>query len=255
MLFPDGSPVMAAISDSAKGCTFHTSSYHATIDGLPFNIFDTAGMNEGETGSLMNKDAIGNLHRLVRGLAAVESSGIHLLVFVVKLGRITDSTIKNYKLFYQTICSESVPIVLVATHAENASETWWGDNEAEYRRQGMSFKGQASITAIRGKLKRNRYTLQEEYDESKEPLMNLILQNHLPNTKGWKKPMVRILICSIYNTYIFNSHCNDLAYVEMVRLYISWFGKTFGTSPQALLGYNDLYLLEGTGTGGRQGGC
>ncbi|KAF8188219.1 hypothetical protein K438DRAFT_979986 [Mycena galopus ATCC 62051] len=153
--------------------------YTVNVDGKRDNIFDTVSLSEDKSGLLSDQDAITNLYCLVCRLSSTQSDGIRLLVFVVKLGRITGNMIKNYTIFHQSICKQTVPIVLVITHAETADEDWWRKNGPEYRWEGMTFNGHGCITDPKSELKSSRYSFQEEYDEMREALMNLIFGNCL----------------------------------------------------------------------------
>ncbi|KAF8143147.1 hypothetical protein K438DRAFT_1634143, partial [Mycena galopus ATCC 62051] len=156
-------------------------------------IFDIVGFNNGKNGLISDRDAIANLYHLIRRLSSTQSDSIHLLVFVVKLGGITGNMIKNYMIFHPSICKQKVPIVLVITHAETAAENWWPKNGPEYRWEGITFNGHACVTAWKGRLKSGRYTFQEEYDETREALMNLIFGNCL-GSDGWKSSVVSLFL-------------------------------------------------------------
>src|SRR5262245_54795882 len=99
---------IAPVSDRAMGLTFSTKPYKKTIDGEHFTIFDTIGLNEGSCGTVKAKDAVQKLWDLINHLA----DGVHLLVFVMRAPRITQTCEQNYKLFFETLCQRRVPIAI-----------------------------------------------------------------------------------------------------------------------------------------------
>ncbi|KZP12313.1 hypothetical protein FIBSPDRAFT_836354, partial [Athelia psychrophila] len=90
---------ISKVANTARGCTFQSTSYDMNIGARTFRLWDTAGMNENEKGSVAAKDAIINLYKLMDGL----QSGVGLLVYCMR-GRIKETTVKNYKLFYEGFC-------------------------------------------------------------------------------------------------------------------------------------------------------
>lgn len=171
----------AATSNRAVGVTFSSSKYERTIRGRPFHFFDTVGLGEGEEGTVPTRAAIQNLHRLISAL----DKGINLLVFVFR-GRVQDTTLKNYQMFFQTFCQEKVPIVIVVTGLEREKDMnqWWIENKDAFDRQGMKFSDCACITTIKGREVNGAWTLQKRYDQSKLRLEDLIMKTY--NTRPWK---------------------------------------------------------------------
>jgi len=170
---------VAETTSNAKGCTFQSTPHNVEIAGKVITLWDTAGLNEGNKGKVVAKDAVVNLCCLLRGL----KDGVSLLVYCVR-GRIKETTAGNYLLFFQAICQSNVKIVLVATGLEEESsmDDWWTRNEGAYRSEKMFFSGHACITATKGKKKNGTYLYQDEYDESKEKMLELI------GTHGFGKP-------------------------------------------------------------------
>jgi hypothetical protein len=119
---------------------------------------------------------------------------VHLLVLVMKLPRITESAVKNYRVFHEFFCQKQVPIILLTTHCESEENIgdWWDKNRYDFQKQGMTFDAQACITAVKGKRKATGYIFQEEYDTSKEQVKELLTAQY--REEGWKKVRLQFLI-------------------------------------------------------------
>ncbi|KAF8899489.1 P-loop containing nucleoside triphosphate hydrolase protein [Gymnopilus junonius] len=141
----------ADISSGAKGCTFESTVYSGAIQGNPFNFYDTVGLGEHSSGTVDSAKAVGHLYQLVKRLA--NSGGIHLLVFVIKCGRVTEAMVKNYSLFFKGFCEEKLSIVIAVTGCENDEpmDQWWVENEDSFRNAGMVFDGHACVCASKGR--------------------------------------------------------------------------------------------------------
>ena len=179
---------VADTSSGATGCTFKNAGYDVDICGIPFRLHDTAGLNEGDEGRIPNSDAIVQLYTLLKRL----DDGLSLLVFCMKAPRLTESAPSNWKLFHEVMCKRNVPIVMVITglELERDMNAWWTTNKDSFRKNGMLPSGQpACITAIKGKEKRGVFFLQEEYDESRGKVQQLILDNYMESP--WKMESVR----------------------------------------------------------------
>ncbi|KAJ3891397.1 hypothetical protein GG344DRAFT_65448 [Lentinula edodes] len=143
----------APTSSGAVGCTFENSEYR---------IYDTTGLDEGDAGTVVSKDALVKLYQLLRNL----EDGITLL--------------------------KKVPIVLAVTalseDQEPDMESWWTENKDAFHRYGMEFSGHACITATRGKKMRNgEFRNQAEYSESQVVMRDLIVK-HCQGVQPWKLP-------------------------------------------------------------------
>jgi hypothetical protein len=187
---------VAENANKAEGCTFQSKSYPVKINGQTIALWDTAGLNEGNKGKVAAKDAIVNLCCLLRGL----KDGVSLLVYCVR-GRIKETTAKNYLMFYEGVCQLRVPILLVATGLEEVDpmDEWWTENEVAYRRENMVFNGHACITATRGKLRKGKHVYEDEYEASREKVLELVGENCFgppwkPETGGWIKKAVKSVL-------------------------------------------------------------
>jgi hypothetical protein len=171
-----GEPV-AAVSNQAVGCTYASEKFRATIDdGREVMLYDTAGLNEAEAGTVSPKQAIRNLRLLVNDLKTV-----NLLVYCIRGTRYRKIVGDNYNIFCNMICGgdRKVPVVLVVTGLENEEnlDGWWDDNKEDY--DEMEFCDHACITATKGRTFKDGsgYIFQDIYDDSKEKVMRL-LKNH-----------------------------------------------------------------------------
>lgn len=127
---------VAAVSDSAVGCTFEHTMYPIPPN---YNVFDTAGLSEGSAGTVGADKAIEQLEKLLKQLSL--TGGVNLLIFVAKFGRITKTVEDNFNLFVKTICMNRVPVLLFLTNSEwePNPRKWWEENAQEYRNHGMIF--------------------------------------------------------------------------------------------------------------------
>ncbi|RXW15617.1 hypothetical protein EST38_g10239 [Candolleomyces aberdarensis] len=173
----------AATSSSAMGCTFKSTAYTHQLSGHDLVLWDTAGLNEGDQGTVTDMKAVTSLYTLLKKL----EGGVSLLVFCIRAPRINDAAHKNWQLFQEIICQKRVPIVMAVTHLENedSMDDWWMENENRFRRYGMNpcseyGSGVACITASKGKVRKGgRHAFQDEYDESQDKIRQLIVDNHL----------------------------------------------------------------------------
>ncbi|KAG5638124.1 hypothetical protein H0H81_001727 [Sphagnurus paluster] len=164
---------VAGVSGEAQGSTFESRAYPITINDQIINFWDTAGLNEGEHGTVPAQQAMRNLKDLV----TVLGDGLSLLVCCIRAARFRTIWKVNYELFVRIICQHRVPVVLVVTGLENETpmEGWWRENGMEFAKFGMHFHGHACITSTRGKqLKTGEYMYQEEYDESVHVIRRLV---------------------------------------------------------------------------------
>ena len=176
----------AKVSDGALGETFRSTAYQAEIKGKTYILHDTVGLGEHSGGTVDSAKAAGNLYRLATDLS--NSGGVHLLVFVIKCGRLTETIYKNYALFHRGFCNSEVPIVIIVTGCENVEptmDTWWVDNEPSFTGAGMQFKDHACVCAFKGaKTKSGYYRNEDLVEVSLEMVKELIIQNCMSD--GWK---------------------------------------------------------------------
>ncbi|OAX37961.1 hypothetical protein K503DRAFT_201525 [Rhizopogon vinicolor AM-OR11-026] len=176
----------ADISSGATGCTFQHQAYELPVHDRNFTIYDTAGLNEGDRGTVNRAAAMAALYRLITGL----DGGINLLVFCMRGPRIKKATHENWKVFHEIICKKEVPMVLVVTGLENEEnmDEWWWTNRGTFEEQGIRPDATACITATRGRvLKDGSRAFDEQYEESRAKVMTTIINNVLRHRHKFNK--------------------------------------------------------------------
>ena len=165
---------VAPTSSRSVGCTFQSTRYTVGVNGMLFNLHDTAGLDEARGGTVSKQDAIVQLYTLLRKL----ETGVSLLVFCMRGPRITESCVKNWRLFWEIICQRRVPILLAITgleNQENGMDSWWTENEEYFMRYEMYPNGVACLTATRGRVASwGGYYFDELYEESQEKIRKAI---------------------------------------------------------------------------------
>jgi len=188
----------AAVSSAAVGCTFESVPYDVELSGRDYRLWDTAGLNEGEHGSICANRAIESLQELVSNL---QHEGVSLLVYCIRGSRLRDIVKINYDLFCKIICASQVPIVVVITGLENEDnmEDWWTENFVDFSKRGIRFAGHACITTTKGKvLKDGQHIFEEEYNQSVTLVQELISRHCLdtswkPDGSRWLENIVEIM--------------------------------------------------------------
>ena len=171
------SHTIAKVANTAAGCT-GSNEHHAISDmeGNLFTFWDTAGLNEGEEGTVPARNALNNLFTLVG------EHGANLVIYCVRGTRLPEMIRVNYDLFWGIICDGRVPIVLVATGLEQEvdMDDWWRKHEKVIDRMGMAFQGHACVTTKRGK----DGIYETEYRQSTRKVWELV-KEHL-NPEPWR---------------------------------------------------------------------
>ena len=177
---------VAKSSNDAVGCTFDHQQYRIKVASHSIRIYDTTGLNQSPTGTVPGAQAVAKLFNLIRCLT--DSDGIDFMVMVIKPEGIKERTVKNYELFFKTLCQQQVPIVIVVTNLENEEtmDDWWQRNEERLRNHGMTFTGHACVTTTKGKRTPSGFSLQTEYDLSKKTLDDLI-SFHCQRDEPWRQ--------------------------------------------------------------------
>ena len=185
-MLAQNSDTCADTASSARGVTFQSKAYDRTVSGFRLKLYDTAGLGEGETGTVATTDVVGNLYSLMCAL----SGGIDLLIFVIRGPRITSSISRNYKMFHDIFCRKQVPVILVVTGMEDEEDTnkWWEVNKKAFEEELKidTNTGHACITATCGKGDRYR----KEYDISKSEVQRVIATFCESHPGSWIPPDV-----------------------------------------------------------------
>ncbi|TFK22236.1 P-loop containing nucleoside triphosphate hydrolase protein [Coprinopsis marcescibilis] len=141
----------ARVSSEAKGCTVTSKAYEVSIGGCLYKLWDTAGLNEGEGGTLVHERAVEALEELV--VKQLEHK-VDLLLYCIRARRIRPVVEQNYQLLCNRLCKSKVPIALVVTCVENmmapTMDAWWRDNRSELERYGLKFNDTVCVVSTRG---------------------------------------------------------------------------------------------------------
>ncbi|KAF5326018.1 hypothetical protein D9611_001007 [Ephemerocybe angulata] len=197
-------PEKAAISNGALGCTVANTSYTIYLSDPPtpdpgnfepapsvqYTLWDTAGLVEGKSGSVVSRQAEENLARLL----ATVGGGVSLLVFCIRGRRFRAILRHHYDLIYRRTCwYKRVPIILVVNGLENETgrmDDWWATHRVEFERNKMRFEEVACVVSTRGKAVKGGgkgHMLDEEYQESLQVLRSAIRRNCLEKGKTFKQ--------------------------------------------------------------------
>ena len=184
---------VAKVSSTAMGCTFKSEAYEATIGNTTFNIYDTAGLNEGDQGRVPHWKAIQGLYTLIRQL-----SGVSLLVCCMR-GRVRENTPFNWILFNKVICGEKVPIIAVVTGLETCGDPddWWRteENRNVFKKNEMNPKDVGCVVSYQGKGKE----FSELYVKSQAKVRRLIMENYL--REPWNEEKDKWFASIYYNIF------------------------------------------------------
>ena len=170
----------APISSSSVGCTFWNTPYTVTLSGKQFTLYDTAGFDEGQSGTVPKSDAFVRLYSLLRRL----ENGVNLLIFCMRGPRIKESCARNWQLFYNIICDRRVPIILAVTGLENEEEgmdSWWTRNKQHFMMYEIFPTDVACITTTRGRKRKfgDGNVFDEDYEASQEKIRKAITTVYL----------------------------------------------------------------------------
>lgn len=139
---------VAPTSSNVEGCTMQATEYSFTLPGEEsLRVYDTVGLNEPDMGLNTFFGAIEKVHQLIRSLH--NAGGIDLLVFCIRGGRVTATVQRNYRLFFEFLCGNKVPLAFVVTYLEyeNEMEDWWKRNERTLGEYGIRAVAHACVTA------------------------------------------------------------------------------------------------------------
>jgi tRNA U34 5-carboxymethylaminomethyl modifying GTPase MnmE/TrmE len=173
---------IAHISPDSHRCTLHWTEYPITFEnGTRYKVFDTVGLEEPR---LQTKDyltAISNAYGLINTLK--ERGGIDLLLFCIRGGRVTATLQNNYRLFFEFLCEEEVPLVLVVTNLEREvnMEDWYTRNVTHLEKHNIRSAGHACITAAN--LLDGRH--KDKYEESRGILRRTVEAHCNASMEGW----------------------------------------------------------------------
>ena len=187
-------------SSSALGCTFEATNYEIVkIRDIEYQFIDTAGLNEGSSGTVPSKTALTNLINLV----LQNKAGFNLLIMVIKCGRIDAATERQYKLFANHLGCNVVPMILVVTccEGENSLSAWSENTENQYAlaRYGMKFRAVVGTSCAKSRNAQIELAYSTLRQNSKESVIKEIERHSLSFPIRLVRSGVLELVRQIYN--------------------------------------------------------
>ena len=174
------------ISRDTACCTTESAGYWMTLENATcrYRIWDTPGLNETEYGTVELRKALDVIHHLVEELTK-ENQCVNLLMYCIRASEYRPFLRVDYDLVAKLICDDNVPVVAVINGLENEDnmEDWWKRNHKQLEKD-MKFQDHVCMTTTKGKWNGSRFVFQNEYDESREKMKEVIRKNC--STKPWK---------------------------------------------------------------------
>jgi len=173
---------IAEVSPDSHRCTLHWTEYTVKFDnGTRYRVFDTVGLEEPRLEAKEYLSAITNAYGLINTLR--KNGGINLLLFCIRGGRVTPTMKSNYRLFFEFLCEEKVPLALVITHLEREKnmEDWYTRNTNHLKTHNIISVGHACITAGTGLDGRHR----DKYEESRGVVCSVVQAHCNTSMEGW----------------------------------------------------------------------
>ncbi|KAG2104631.1 hypothetical protein BD769DRAFT_1505374 [Suillus cothurnatus] len=162
----------AESSSGAQSCPLEATEYPITVSDpqLNVNLFDTVGLDSPTMNNAGYLDALVKAHELIVSLK--NRGGVHGLLFCMKAGRVSNTMQQNYRLFYEFLCQEEVPLALVVTNLENEEnmDDWWTKNKAHIENSGIVPVTHVCITTIKG----YKDIYAARYFESRKKVLNML---------------------------------------------------------------------------------
>jgi hypothetical protein len=172
---------VARTSPDQERCTLDWEEYTISFDnGTRYQVFDTVGLQEPRPESGEYLTAITNADDLIDALK--KRGGINLLLFCVRVGRVTATMQSNYRLFFEFFCQEKVPLALVVTGLEREPgdmEDWYTRNGGIFEEYDIHSVRHVCITAATAIDGRHRV----RYEESRRSVRSVVEAHYL--AEGW----------------------------------------------------------------------
>lgn len=187
---------VARSSSGVQSCNLKSTGYSIRLSDpqLNVNLFDTVGLDSPNMDSAGYLDALVKAHELIVSLKC--QGGIHGLLFCIKGGRVSRTMQQNYRVFYEFLCQEKVPLALVITNLENEvnMDDWWTRNKAHVEKSGVVPVMQVCITTIKGH--QNAY--ENRYFESRKKVHDMLrvlgsAEPYSVDVSSWFTRMCRLL--------------------------------------------------------------
>lgn len=142
-----GRPI-AEISPDVGACTLESKEYKFNVDTMNLSIWDTVGLAEPQMVGDIYIPAIEKACSLIKQLR--DAGGVDLLLFCIPGTQPNATMQSNYRLFYEVLCGQNVPIALIITHLENEEvmEEWWNRNKDKITEMGIKCAAHACVTGL-----------------------------------------------------------------------------------------------------------
>lgn len=187
---------VAKSSSGVQSCKLPSTGYSIRLSDpqLNVNLFDTVGLDSPTMDNASYLDALVKAHELIVSLK--HQGGIHGLLFCIKGGRVSRTMQQNYRLFYEFLCQEKVPLALVITNLETEvnMDDWWTRNKDHVEKSGVVPFTQVCITTIKGH--QNAY--ENRYFESRKKVHDMLrelgsAEPYSVDVSSWFVRMYRLL--------------------------------------------------------------
>lgn len=126
------------VRNAARGCTFDTVEVPPVRRaGIQYHFFDTAGLNETDAGTVNSAQAVQKITNLLNKF----ENGMNLLIYVKRIGSISNAERENYELFCNIITNHRIPVIGVITGCEHEEpmSRWVQDNANIFAQNRMVF--------------------------------------------------------------------------------------------------------------------
>lgn len=203
------------VGDGIVGVTtFKTSPFKPVErNDTTYVFFDTAGLNENDTGKVPGKEALKGIVKLLRD----SKDGYNLLIHVIRvLPRNTDLWKKNHEFFVHAIAGNKIPVLLVFTGCEafDPMSLWRTQNLKDLKKlglKGLERKGIVCSCFHQAKARGGRRDLDEIY-------------NVLRKESG-EAVWASIATCALEDPFVI--YTDETQFAVVMKRAVNWFARLF----------------------------
>ncbi|KIM65688.1 hypothetical protein SCLCIDRAFT_112347 [Scleroderma citrinum Foug A] len=182
---------IAEISADVEACTLESKEYKFNVDMMDLSIWDTVGLAEPELAGNVYIPAIEKACSLIKQLR--DAGGVDLLLFCIRGTKLNATMQSNYRLFYEVLCGQQVPIALLITHleGEEVMEEWWNRNKDNVAKYGIKCAAHACVTGLS-----DNKGPDGKYEKSKQAVIDLLRQHdgsgrYIMLEEGWLARVIK----------------------------------------------------------------